>query len=121
MGRAAGGELFRPRVVYDLDMLIKCSNPKSDSVKAKVSLGSLSSPNLGHTKNNRSSTAVPPSTESKPVLFLGNNDEKEVGQYEKKNVHSLKFESRFEGGNLRKAIQVLAVTDSKKAPTLSGW
>ncbi|XP_049875301.1 cytosolic carboxypeptidase 1-like isoform X2 [Pectinophora gossypiella] len=75
--RAINPEAYMNEVVYDLDQL--CSTPNSNETSQK--------------------------SFSSESLFLGNNDEQEVA---KLNTFSprLSFESRFESGNLRKAIQV---------------
>jgi len=86
MQRTAGiGQMIKPVVVYDLDSLLH--NHPVDSKQS-------------HKKTK------PPSAGKVPKVFLGNDDELKVGKFDKKKKHSLKFESRFEGGNLRKAIQV---------------
>lgn len=88
MARAAGSIVFKPKVIYDLDALVS----------------SLEVPEKGDSGTKKGNSAKVMKKPPKKYRF-GNNDEKECGNLDTKLDH-LKFESRFEGGNLRKVIQV---------------
>lgn len=72
---------FPRKIVFDLDKLIMESNMYKHSA-------ALSNPKV-----------------SKPKIELSNNDLQRIGSLDLNSDH-LKFESRFESGNLRRAIQV---------------
>ena len=99
----AGSEHFKPKVVYDLDALLNCARQES-SVLSKKSLriGSKALPS-------RASTNLITSQHDTQKQ-IGNDDEKLFGSYDGRKdgaiAPPLAFESRFESGNLRKAIQV---------------
>ncbi|CAG7728523.1 unnamed protein product [Allacma fusca] len=92
----ASQELFRCKVVYDLDALVK--QPEKVVVKKNVNKQPKAQPAKGTTNI----------ADHESFVQLSNDDEEVLGSFDgrKEGTPALAFESRFESGNLRKAIQV---------------
>ena len=94
---------FKPKVVYDLDALLNCARPEPSGLSKKsLRIGSKALPS-------RASTNLV-SSQHDTMKQIGNDDEKRLGSFDGRKdgtiAPPLAFESRFESGNLRKAIQV---------------